>query len=56
MKNNDEPNTNTSQFYLVVTEDADYLDGKNVVFGYIADKTSQELVNDMEEEECSLTF
>eukprot|EP01084_Bolivina_argentea_P296548 510749_1 len=55
MKNKDEPNTNASQFYIVVTEDADYLDGQNVVFGYISDTKSQELVNDMEEEGCSLT-
>lgn len=29
--------------------------GKNVVFGYIANKASQELIDDLEEEGCSLT-
>jgi len=55
MKNLDEPDTNASEFYIMTADDAEFLDGKNVVFGYIADKASQELVDDMEEEGCSLT-
>eukprot|EP01083_Nonionella_stella_P024757 68257_1 len=55
MKNLDEPNTNASQFYIITADDAEFLDGKNVVFGYIAHKQSQALVDDLEEEGCSLT-
>eukprot|EP01083_Nonionella_stella_P098640 277419_1 len=46
---NSGPNTNGSQFFIC-TDECIFLDGKHVVFGYIADKKSQQLVDEIEEE------
>lgn len=46
-------NTNGSQFYICTdTEGCQHLNGKNVVFGYINNDVSQQLVDDMEND-CS---
>ncbi len=46
-------NTNGSQFFICTDENA-FLDGKHVVFGYIGDKSSQTLVEEIEDECASL--
>jgi len=40
------PNTNGSQFFIVTTEDASYLDGKHTIFGKVI--TGIETVDDIE--------
>ena len=57
MKQQDEDNGNTngSVFNICVADDVSHLDGKEVVVGMIAEKKSQELIDDLEEEGCSLT-
>ena len=50
---NSGPNTNGCQFFIC-TDPCQHLNGKHVVFGYIEDKKSQKLVDEIEEEAASL--
>eukprot|EP00485_Elphidium_margaritaceum_P008363 CAMPEP_0202690696 /NCGR_PEP_ID=MMETSP1385-20130828/5613_1 /ASSEMBLY_ACC=CAM_ASM_000861 /TAXON_ID=933848 /ORGANISM="Elphidium margaritaceum" /LENGTH=220 /DNA_ID=CAMNT_0049345981 /DNA_START=11 /DNA_END=670 /DNA_ORIENTATION=+ len=47
------PNTNGSQFFIC-TDECAHLDDKHVVFGYIADKKSQKIIDQIEEDGSSL--
>merc|ERR1712003_448129 len=46
---NSGPNTNGCQFFIC-TDECSELNGKHVVFGFVADKKSQKLVDEMEAE------
>eukprot|EP01084_Bolivina_argentea_P269659 458343_1 len=50
---NSGPNTNGSQFFISLDENG-FLNGKHVVFGYITNKASQTLIEEIEDECSSL--